>query len=146
MNFGTDGPAVGGGFSIAITPAVLATLPTLYAGGQPVIYSSDGTTLTATNSVGQVVFTLTVNADGSWSFDLDGQLDHVDDAPNAENFALRTTAGDTTGVPGIDFSSIIVATDGDGDSITGLPPGKLTVSVQDDIPTARPTQQRAVRR
>ncbi|WP_291865952.1 DUF5801 repeats-in-toxin domain-containing protein [Bradyrhizobium sp.] len=134
VSFGSDGPAANGGFSITTTQ--LNLLPTLYAGGQPVVYSSNGTVLTATNSVGQVVFTLTVNANGSWNFDLDGQLDHVDD--NTENFDLRTNAFGTTSTPSIDFSSIIVATDGDGDSITGLAPGRFQISVQDDIPTIVP--------
>ena len=45
-------------------------------------YQIVGNTLTAsTPSFGQV-FTLTVNIDGSWSFDLTGQLDHVDNGLN----------------------------------------------------------------
>jgi T1SS-143 domain-containing protein len=136
VNFGSDGPAANGGFSITTTQ--LSSLPTLYSGGQPVVYSSNGTTLTATNSAGQVVFTLTVNANGSWNFDLDGQLDHVDDALNAENSDLRTNASGSTSTPSIDFSSIVVATDADGDSITGLAPGRFQISVQDDIPTIVP--------
>jgi T1SS-143 domain-containing protein len=138
VNFGTDGPAANGGFSITMTQSVLDALPTLYSGGAPVAYSSTGSILTAIDSNGQVVFTLTVNADGSWKFDLDGQLDHVDDAPNGENFRLRTDAAGTTSVPNIDFSSIIVATDGDGDSITGLAPGKFRIRVEDDVPTIVP--------
>src|SRR4029434_4166251 len=41
----------------------------------------------------RVVFTLTINSDGSWSFDLKDQLDHVDNGLNDEHFALRTHAG-----------------------------------------------------
>ena len=118
VNFGSDGPAANGGFSITTTQ--LDLLPTLYSGGQPVVYSSNGTTLTATNSVGQVVFTLTVNANGSWNFDLDGQLDHVDDAAMARTPLCEPTRPARRPPPSIDFSSIIVATDGDGDFITGL--------------------------
>ena len=53
-------------------------LPTLFSHGEQVNYQIVGNTLTAsTLSFGQV-FTLTVNIDGSWSFDLTGQLDHVE--------------------------------------------------------------------
>ena len=74
-------------------------------------------TLTATAG-GRTVFTLVVNADGSWTFDLDDQLDHVDNGLNNENLQLRTSLNDLVGVPSIDFSSIVVATDRDGDEIT----------------------------
>ena len=74
--------------------ATTSGLPTLFSQGEEVTYSvTDGAssdTLTATAG-GRTVFTLVVNADGSWTFDLDDQLDHVDDGPNTENFALRTT-------------------------------------------------------
>ena len=79
------------------------------------------------------MFTLGVNADGSWTFDLDDQLDHVDDGANDENLLLRTSLNDAVGVPSIDFSSIVVATDRDGDEIT-LNAGSFTIAVQDDIP------------
>ena len=74
-----------------------------------------------------------MNADGSWTFDLDDQLDHVDDGANDENLLLRTSLNDAVGVPSIDFSSIVVATDRDGDEIT-LNAGSFTIAVQDDIP------------
>ena len=48
-------------------------------------------------------------------------------------FALRTSLNDLVGVPSIDFSSIVVATDRDGDEIT-LNAGSFTIAVQDDIP------------
>ena len=107
----------------------------LYSHGQPVTYSVNdaGSVLTATG-VGGVVFTLTVNPDGSWAFDLDDQLDHVDDGANSENHALRTSADGSTSVSSIDFSSIIVATDFDGDSLDGLAPGSFAIAVQDDVP------------
>ena len=62
------------------------------------------------------MFTLTVNANGSWTFDLQDQLDHVDNGLNDENLLLRTAVDGSTSVPSIDFSSIVVATDRDGDS------------------------------
>ena len=71
-------------------------LPTLLSQGEEVTYSvTDGAssdTLTATAG-GRTVFTLVVNADGSWTFDLDDQLDHVDDGTNTENFAAAALAG-----------------------------------------------------
>ena len=79
------------------------------------------------------MFTLKVNADGSWTFDLDDQLDHVDNGLNDENTQLRTTLNDAVGVPSIDFSSIVVVTDKDGDEIK-LDNGSFTIAVQDDIP------------
>src|SRR5690606_19623799 len=91
-----------------------------------------GNELTA-NGVGGVVFKLTLNADGSWSFDLQDQLDHFDDAANGENYELLLAGGGS--VAGIDFSSMIVVEDNDGDKLVGLAPGSFTVRVQDDVPT-----------
>ena len=113
-------------------------LPTLFSKGDAITYSVSGNVLTATADAGgpdqRVVFTLTVNADGSWSFDLKDQLDHVDNGLNDENFALRTNAGGTTSVGAIDFSSVILGTDNDGDTAPAAP-GSFTVAVQDDVPT-----------
>jgi T1SS-143 domain-containing protein len=112
-------------------------LPTLFSKGDAVTYSVSGNVLTATADAGgpdqRVVFTLTVNADGSWSFDLKDQLDHVDNGLNDENFAIRTQAGGATSVNAIDFSSIIIGTDHDGDSVAAAS-GTFTVAVQDDVP------------
>ena len=111
-----------------------STLPTLFSQGVAVTYSLNGTTDTLTATAGgRTVFTLVVNADGSWTFDLDDQLDHVDNGMNDENLLLRTSLNDLVGVPSIDFSSIVVATDRDGDEIT-LNAGSFTIAVQDDIP------------
>ena len=111
-----------------------STLPTLFSQGVAVTYSLNGTTDTLTATAGgRTVFTLVVNADGSWTFDLDDQLDHVDNGLNDENLLLRTSLNDLVGVPSIDFSSIVVATDRDGDEIT-LNAGSFTIAVQDDIP------------
>ncbi len=96
-------------------------LPTLYSNGDAVTYSVVGNVLTATAD-SRVVFTLTVNADGSWAFDLKDQLDHVDNGSNDENTALRTNASGSTSVGSIDFSSLIVAVDADGDEIAARAP------------------------
>ena len=123
---------------------VLSGLPNLYSKGDLLSYSvnGDGTVLTATaGSVGdgdlRTVFTLTVNSNGSWSFDLDDQLDHVDNDLNNENTLLRTNLAGTTSTGSIDFSQMIVATDADGDQVVGVPAGGFTISVKDDIPTAK---------
>ena len=83
----------------------------------------------------RTVFTLGVNADGSWTFDLDDQLDHVDASGDA-GFNLITAADGSTSVPSIDFSSILVATDFDGDSVTGAASGSFTIAVENDVPIA----------
>ncbi|WP_421302638.1 DUF5801 repeats-in-toxin domain-containing protein, partial [Aeromonas veronii] len=97
----------------------------LTSGGVALSYSVVGNVLTA--SAGSVsVFTLTVGADGSYSFTLSGPLDHpVADGDDSEQLA---------GV-GIDFSGVLTATDGDGDPLTGgFPAGSFAIKVEDDVP------------
>ena len=91
--------------------------------------SSD--TLTATAGGAHGVH-LVVNADGSWTFDLDDQLDHVDDGRTPRTWRCSLVGGGS--VNAIDFSSMIVATDADGDEVPGAASGSFTVAVQDDIP------------
>ena len=130
----TAGVLPGADEPLTFSLAAPGLLPTLFSHGEQVNYQIVGNTLTAsTLSFGQV-FTLTVNIDGSWSFDLTGQLDHVDNGLNDENFELRTSADGSTSVGSIDFTSLIQATDADGDSIPGR--STLSISVQDDGPTA----------
>ncbi|HBG17971.1 MAG TPA: hypothetical protein DDY32_01445, partial [Desulfobulbaceae bacterium] len=107
----------------------LGSLPTLYSGGTALTYGVTGNTLTASAGA-ETIFTFTVDPDGSWTFDLDGQLDHV--AGNGENFELRTGDGSEE-TSSIDLSSIIVATDADGDELTANT-GAFVVNVQDDVP------------
>ena len=201
-----------------------SSLPTLYSKGEEVTYAVVGNTLTATAGA-RTVFTLEVDpSDGTWSFDLDDQLDHLapvvvegtavlvagdvldladetltlngvdfgfvadttvqdvldflngegvlasldgdgnlviraegevtiaysDGAVGtalgvvagsyigaAENVELITAADGSTTVASIDFSSLILATDEDGDTIS-LDEGDFTVAVQDDIPVIGP--------
>ena len=107
-------------------------LPALTSNGHAVLYSVEGGVLTAVadlNNDGNIdagettVFTLTVNPDGSWSFNLEGQLDHHS-AGTEDNLLL-------------DFSSVIVATDSDGDSAVAAG-GAFIVNVDDDLPVANP--------
>jgi T1SS-143 domain-containing protein len=130
---GADEPAS----KISLSSTDTSTLPTLWSKGEAVSYSVNGSgdTLTATAG-GRTVFTLKVNADGSWAFDLDDQLDHVDG--DGENDALRTSApGDpVTSVGSIDFSQMIVVTDADGDALKNLlDDGDFAITLVDDAPT-----------
>ena len=94
-------------------------LPDLTSNGVPVTYAVVGDTLTA-SAGGTDVFTLTVNADGSWAFELLDQLDHPV-ADTEDNLLL-------------DFSSIIGAEDADGDTSDPLPNGSFVIDVDDDLP------------
>ncbi|EEF78797.1 retention module-containing protein [Methylophaga thiooxydans] len=111
-------------------------LPTLYSNGEAVSYSVDGNVLTAMAG-GTIIFTLTVNADGSWAFDLDDQLDHVD---TDSDTTTDLVTGPGSSVGSIDFSSIITASvedfDGDVATLNGLNAGLFTISVQNDVPVA----------
>jgi T1SS-143 domain-containing protein len=114
-----------------------SSLPELSSKGEAVTYDTSDTdadgiddTLVATAG-GRTVFTLKVNTDGTWEFDLDDQLDHVDDGADDENVDLVTTGAS---VPAIDFSSIIQVTDADGDTVNVLLADDFTIAVEDDIP------------
>ena len=130
--FGADGP---GEFGLLTDTS---SLPTLYSKGEMVGYTVAGDTLTATAGAGEdtrVVFTLTVNENGSWHFDLTDQLDHV--PGGGQNNALVTGEdgeGGFSSVPSIDFSSLIRVTDGDDDVLAGASAGSFTITVQDDVP------------
>ena len=60
-----------------------------------VVQGATADTLTASPGNG-AVFTLVVYHDGSWSFYLDDQLDHVDACTNTEHKALITRAAGTS--------------------------------------------------
>ena len=82
-----------------------------------------GDTLTA-SAGGRTVFTLVLAANGDYTFDLNDQLDHANGSGD-----LATLA--------IDLSSVLVATDFDGDSVT--PPDEtFVINVEDDGPTIGP--------
>ena len=110
----------------------------LTSGSDSLVYSSDGTTLTAKNSVTNVtVFTLAITntETGSWNFDLVDQLDHVEPESGAdENTDLQSTTAEGDYISGIDLSSVLTATDYDGDTVTGAAAGSFIVTVTDDIP------------
>ena len=113
---GADEPAT---FSLS---ADTASLPqTLTSKGDAVTYSVSGDTLTA-SAGGREVFTLVLAANGDYTFDLNDQLDHADGSGD-----LATLA--------IDLSSVLVATDFDGDSVTP-PDGTFVINVENDVPAA----------
>ncbi|MGY3856948.1 retention module-containing protein [Aeromonas intestinalis] len=125
VNFGADGP---GAFSLSTNVSSL-TAQGLSSGGMALSYNVVGNVLTA-SAGGTVIFTLTVAADGDYTFTLKGPLDHPvkEGLPNGDNELLP--------VP-IDFSGVLVATDGDGDKAPSFPKGSFVVDVQDDIPVAQ---------
>ncbi|MES0870784.1 DUF5801 repeats-in-toxin domain-containing protein [Pseudovibrio sp. SCP19] len=129
VSFGADGVKAGGGFSFL--PITLTsgedTIASVLAGenlkshGQTVEYSLDGSTLTGFVMVGDPtvkidVFTLDLQNNGAVEFKLFDQIDHD----------LHS------GSKSIDFGQIIVATDGDGDTV--VLDGKLNIKVSDDQP------------
>ncbi|WP_421340155.1 retention module-containing protein, partial [Aeromonas veronii] len=121
VNFGADGV---GSFGLGSDVSSLVGLG-LTSGGVALSYSVVGNVLTA-SAGGVPVFTLTVGADGSYSFTLSGPLDH----PTADG----DDGEQLTGV-GIDFSGVLTATDGDGDQLTdSFPAGSFAIKVEDDVP------------
>src|SRR5690606_14374708 len=111
------GPDSGSHFTLStdtsgITPAS--------SGGVALVYSVLGNTLTATAGLaGPVVFTLKVEDDGSYTFDLERPLDHPADASNDDQLLT------------LDFTSILQANDGT-DPLTLA--GNFLIHVEDDIP------------
>ncbi len=89
----------------------------LTSGGQPVDVDYDAGTYTGTLADGTVVFTLTINSDGTYTYTQDLPLDHPDATDPDDEITL--SFGYTT-------------TDFDGDAVEG----ELTIRVNDDGPVA----------
>ncbi|MDX5371098.1 MAG: retention module-containing protein, partial [Pseudomonadaceae bacterium] len=122
VNFGADGV---GSFGLSGSPSAIASLEAqgLSSGGTALTYSVVGNVLTASAGA-ETIFTLQVGGDGSFTFTLVGQLDHpVTDGNDDELLALP-----------IDFSGLLSATDGDGDSVGAFNAGSFVIDVEDDIP------------
>ncbi|MDH1262527.1 retention module-containing protein [Pseudomonas sp. GD03944] len=131
VSFGADGR---GGFALSADTGTLEAL-LLESGGVPLVYTvvvdevSGISTLTATAGEGGApVFTLEVNTDGSYTFTLEGKIDHPeDDGVDSE------TLGDSS--LALDFSGMLIATDGDGDPILdGFDEGTFVIDIEDDVP------------
>nr|WP_322939308.1 retention module-containing protein [Pseudomonas sp. s4] len=131
VNFGADGR---GGFQLSTTPGALIGLQDLglTSGNVELFYavSADGSTLTATAGEGGApVFTLVVNPNGSYLFTLEGPLDH----PEADGIDAETLGDNSLA---LDFSGLLVATDGDGDPLAdGFDAGSFVIDIEDDVPT-----------
>jgi T1SS-143 domain-containing protein len=118
INFGADGPGdVGGNGNFTASGSM--TGGTLTSHGQPVIvtYNANTGTYTGTAGIGgQAIFTLSIDADGSYTFNLFGPLDHAD-GNNPNDI--------------IDLHFGVTATDGDGDSVSS----QIIIHVADDGPS-----------
>ncbi len=116
---GADAP-LSFGFNTAGTP------PALTSGGVALSYTIAANLITGTAG-GQTVFTMALDAaTGAWTFTLLRPLDH----PTLDGVAGDNTENDLT----IDFGGLVQATDFDGDTVTAT--GAVTVTVDDDTPTA----------
>ena len=128
---GTDAPA---GLGFSDLDVTISGPEGLTSQGQAITYSQNGNVLTATSDDGREVFTVTVNQDGSYSFELKDQLDHAaGDGENTTNLSFTLT-----GTP--NAAAVAAAVDGDGDPVTGLAEMQVTqgfsVQVVDDVPVA----------
>jgi T1SS-143 domain-containing protein len=89
-----------------------------------------GTTLTATAG-SRTVFTLTVNTDGTWSFDLEDQLDH-----SGINSDTDTTF--SNGATYLNFTDLVLVTDADDDTVNlgdlGSGADLFRIVVENDVP------------
>ena len=81
ISSGADEPVT---FSLVTSAGALTSaLGTLYSNGDTLSYTVSGDTLSATAGSGsgsRTVFTLTVSSDGQWNFNLNDQLDHLDNS------------------------------------------------------------------
>ncbi|WP_298987638.1 hypothetical protein, partial [uncultured Roseibium sp.] len=127
-----DDPDIGADlaeFSLISDVAALQTAHNLTSAGAAVTYAVAGNatigyTLTATAG-SESVFTLLVNADGSYTFTLLGQIDHGTASDPATPSLEETLT--------LDFSSILRAEDGDGDVI-GISDDRFEINIIDDVP------------
>ncbi len=138
---GADGPV---SFSFVAGTEATAAIQTLVglglsSHGDTLRYEINGNVLTAiAGDDARDVFSLTLNSDGSFEFELHDQLDH--DAPG-DDFRERPTNSDenfdlqdklTGDVTNINFGALIKATDGDEDSISL--DGAFSIKIRDDVP------------
>ena len=125
VSFGADGPGV---FGLDDSDTALASMESqgLISGGTPLSFSIVGNVLTAMAG-GDTVFTLTIDPDGGYSFELLGPLDHPLPGSTDDDQMLSLP---------IDFSGVLTATDGDGDPVDGFAPGSFVIDVEDDVPLA----------
>jgi T1SS-143 domain-containing protein len=125
VNFGADGP---GQFSLSTDVSSLEA-QNLTSNSIPLEYVVVNNLLTATAG-GETIFTLSVSSNGNYEFILQGPLDHPvpEGLPDGDNELLPLP---------IDFSGVLVATDGDDDPLDGFADGSFVIDVEDDIPIAQ---------
>ncbi|QKE63903.1 retention module-containing protein [Aquipseudomonas campi] len=125
VSFGADGP---GSFGLSDSSAAIDSLEAqgLSSGGTPLTYTVVGNVLTAMAGL-DPVFTLTINPDGGYTFELQGPLDHPLPGSTDDDQMLNLP---------IDFSGVLTASDGDGDTLNGFAPGTFVIAVEDDVPQA----------
>jgi len=116
VNYGTDEPGeVCGTDSFASSGS--RSSDALTSGGVPVVVTFNETTNTYTGVAGdETIFTMDIDEDGSYRFELTGTLDHAD-------------ATNPNDIINLDFG--IKAVDGDGDVTEDM----IRVRVKDDVPT-----------
>jgi T1SS-143 domain-containing protein len=135
--FGTDGAHASEAFSFNVDLSKLED-QALTSGGEELVYSvsSEGADVaigydvvliaTKGSADGEVVFRLHLNhTSGDWLFELVGGLDH--EAPPAGTADYNELV--------VDFSDVIVARDGDGDTIS-LDADSFAIAIVDDVPVA----------
>ena len=140
ISSGADEPVT---FSLVTGSSALGSaLGTLYSKGDTVSYSVNTTTGTLEATAGtehRSVFTLTVNSGGTWSFNLNDQLDHVSGTGGDTSTTLQNGTGSET-KGSLNFSSLITVTDKDHDQVIlgELSGGSnlFTVKIENDIPIA----------
>jgi len=115
VDFGADAPGIVAGNDTFLSGGSQLG-GALTSGGQPVTVALVGDTYIGTIPGGMQVFTLQVNPNGSYEFDLLGTLDHND--PNDPNDIIDLMFGVT-----------VTDADGDTDSTT------IIIKVKDDAPT-----------
>ncbi|MFC0243784.1 T1SS-143 repeat domain-containing protein [Rhodopseudomonas telluris] len=126
---GVNGAAVLGDRSLVFAGSAVTSLAALglTSNGETISYtlSADGTSILATAGDGRAVFTVTLSdaGDGSYTFTLLDNLDHV---------------GASGATQPLTFA--VVATDADGDPVGS----SFTVNITDDVPVANPGTSSAV--
>ena len=138
VSSGADEPAT---FTlVSSTSLVSNALGSLYSNGEAVSYQVSGDTLSATAGSGtdaRNVFTLTVTTGGTWSFNLNDQLDHVSGTGGDTSTTLQNGGGS---MGALNFTALVTVTDKDHDGVTldSLGGGStlFSVAIQNDVPIA----------
>ncbi|HUI97705.1 MAG TPA: hypothetical protein VLX44_18260, partial [Xanthobacteraceae bacterium] len=133
VSFGAD-HANGTPFQFTVANNSTINLGTLKSEGISVDFATiSGNTLTAHaggSATGTAVFSLTLNDDGSWTFQLLAPIDHMGAPFTGSGPEPQTT---------IDLSGLVEAVDFDGSHVN-LAANSLTVTVTDDVPVLTATQ------